>query len=162
MWPLYAVSLNPEPLHLSHAQWCDRNALFVSPASSCRFGDWLRNISNVKHFDQRIWPNYNIIQYFTNLDFPEIRGPISLLKRYLLGEIRRVRSRAKLPRKDATCHKLKCSSTRQTRDVTWWFKDQAGSVSDLRHILFKKWRYKTRRSIPLLGWVHTNHSNRSE
>ena len=23
--------------------------------------------------------------YFTNLDFPEIRGPISLPKRYLLG-----------------------------------------------------------------------------
>ena len=35
---------------------------------------------------------------FTNLDFPEIRGPISLPKRYLLGEIGRVRSRANLTR----------------------------------------------------------------
>ena len=36
--------------------------------------------------------------YLTNLDFPEIRGPISLPKRYLLGDIGRVRSRANLTR----------------------------------------------------------------
>ena len=42
------------------------------------------------------WKN---LEYFTNLDFPEIWGPISLPKRYLLGEIGRVRSRPNLTRK---------------------------------------------------------------
>ena len=37
-----------------------------------------------------IWPNYNISP---TADCSEIRGPISLPKRYLLGEIGRVRSR---------------------------------------------------------------------
>ena len=35
----------------------------------------------------RICKYLSKLSYFTNLDFPEIRGPISLPKRYLLGEI---------------------------------------------------------------------------